>query len=103
MNRETREHIIDSVCASLRKSLGEGGATGLTAAFKDRDGEEIAEIVSLLTNTEAVAVFNWIDDIRGIALLAELPPEMAGYILSHIPAGRVAHLSAETPEHVLGI
>ena len=103
MTRHVFEVTYQSVCAALRKPLCDGGGVGLTAAFKFCTASEIAEVVTALTEPEALAVFEWLDDVRAAAMLTELPEPMTAYILANAPPGRIAHLSAESAEHKLGL
>ena len=103
MTRQVFEATYQNACAALRKPLSDGGGVGLTAAFKFCTPGEIAEVVSTLTNSEGLTVFGWLDDVRAVAMLIELPEEMAHYIVVNAPPGRIAHLSAEEPDHKLGL
>ncbi|MDR3707725.1 MAG: hypothetical protein P4L33_05465 [Capsulimonadaceae bacterium] len=103
MTRQVFEVTIQGVCAALRKPLCDGGGVGLTAAFQFCSASEIAEVVSELTAAEALAIFEWLDDVRAAAMLTELPEPMTNYIITNAPPGRIAHLSAEEAEHKLGL
>jgi len=103
MTRQLFETLFQNVCAALRKPLSDAGGVGLTAAFQHCTAGEIAEIVSKLTPPEALTVFDWLDDVRATGMLAELPAELARYIVTHAPAGRIAHLSVEPADHKLGL
>jgi Mg/Co/Ni transporter MgtE len=103
MSQQNNESVYNNVCAALRKPLSEGGGVGLMAAFRLSTASEIAAVVSRLTPSEALTVFSWLDDVRAIAMLSELPAEMVNFILASAPPGRIAHISAEDQEHKLGI
>jgi hypothetical protein len=104
MTQLEKDNLFNNVCAALRKPLGEGGGVGLMAAFRTCTASEIADVVCLLTPSDALAVFLWLDDVRATAMLSDLPPEMERYILETAPPGRIAHLSAEDALiHKLGI
>jgi magnesium transporter len=87
---------------SLRSALrtpGRGGGVdlALTAATRDMRSEDIAEALRDLTNPEALAVFNWLDNAAAAEVLGDLEPDTARYILSNAPPARIADLLDRLP------
>ncbi|HEY3332086.1 MAG TPA: hypothetical protein VGK19_18805 [Capsulimonadaceae bacterium] len=103
MTNQDFETLYQNVCAALRKPLSDAGGVGLTAAFQHCTSAEVGEIVAKLTPMEALTVFDWLDDVRATAMLAELPDAHVTYILANAPAGRIAHLSVEPADHKIGL
>ncbi len=103
MTQQAFETTIQNVCAALRKPLSDAGGVGLTAAFQHLTASEIAEVAAILEPAEALTIFDWLDDVRATAMLAELPDELARYILLNAPSGRIAHLSVEPADHKIGL
>ena len=103
MTRQVFEAKYQNACAALRKPLSDGGGVGLTAAFRDCTASDIAEVVSNLTHEEALAVFSWLGDAQAVAMLTEVPEEMAAYVVKNAPAGRIARLTGEEMDPKLHI
>ena len=77
---------------ALRAPSGAGGDVALVAATQDARVEDIAEALRDLTNPEALAVFNWLDNKRAADVLGNLEPDTARYILSNAPPTRLVDL-----------
>jgi Mg/Co/Ni transporter MgtE len=90
-----KTNLYDCLCAALRKPISEGGHLALTAALNNRPATDIAVVVDLLSDDEALAIFNWLDNRRAEEMLHVLKPERIDYILRHAPAGRVGNLSPQ--------
>ncbi len=93
MSLTQKTNLYDCLCAALRKPLSEGGHLALTAALTNCHADDIAGVIKLLTNDEALAIFNWLDDSRAQIVLHELEPEKVDYLLRHAPPGRIFRLS----------
>ena len=92
MSLTQKTNLYDCLCAALRKPLSEGGYLALTAALTNRPPNDIAVVVELMTNDEALAIFNWLDDLRAQKMLVGLRPEQASYLLHHAPPGRICKM-----------
>jgi Mg/Co/Ni transporter MgtE len=92
MSQSQKTNLYDCLCAALRKPLSEGGHLALTAALHDLTAADIAGVVDLLTNDEAVVIFDWLDDTRAQLLLKHVKPEQAAYVLLHAPPGRISKM-----------
>jgi Mg/Co/Ni transporter MgtE len=88
-----KTNLYDCLCAALRKSLSDGGHLALTAALQNQTTGNIAVVIELMTDDEALAIFNWLDDHRAAELLRDLRPERVSYLLHHAPPGRVGKMS----------
>jgi Mg/Co/Ni transporter MgtE len=93
MSLTQRTNLYDCLCAALRKPLSEGGHLALTAALNNLAGDDIAVVLDLMTNDEALAIFNWLDDRRAKRMLTGLRPDQVNYLLRHAPAGRICKMS----------
>jgi len=93
MSLTQKTNLYDCLCAALRKPLSEGGHLALTAALTNLPAGDIAGVVELMTNDEALAIFNWLDDNRAQRMLYDLGPEQVSYLLHHAPPGRIYKMS----------
>lgn len=95
---ETTSHeLAASLRAALRVPPSEGGDLALTAVLKAQHPADIAEAMEALTRSEALAVFNWLDNARAAEVLDEIDPELVRYILDNAPPGRIADLLDRLP------
>jgi Mg/Co/Ni transporter MgtE len=93
MSLQKKVNLYDCLCAALRKPLSQGGYIALTAALQSQPAEEIATVVEMMSNDEALAIFNWLDDWRASQMLQGLRPEQVQYLLHHAPAGRLSRMA----------
>jgi magnesium transporter len=77
---------------ALRTPFGGGGDLAMTAVLQGQHPADIAEAMSSLSNAEALAIFNWLDNERAAQVLGELNTETSRYLLENAPAGRLADL-----------
>ncbi|HEX8465035.1 MAG TPA: CBS domain-containing protein, partial [Abditibacterium sp.] len=84
--------LAENLRAALRSPARAGGDVALTAATQNAREEDIAEALRDLTNPEALAVFNWLDNSEAADVLGNLEPDTARYILSNAPPARIADL-----------
>jgi len=96
MQLQTRETLIQSLRAALRHPVGDGNVA-LTAVLSRRHYSEIGEAMAALSNAEALAVFNWLDNDRAAQVLHEIDPETVRYLIDHAPEGRIADLLDRLP------
>jgi hypothetical protein len=91
------QDLFDALCSALRRPLSEGGHVALTAALHDQPADAIAETLSAMEPDEALAVFNWLDDVRASGVLLLVDEELAAFLAMHAPAGRMAHMDGDFP------
>jgi len=91
-----KSNLYDCLCAALRKPLSEGGYIALTAALTNLAADDIAMVVESMTDDEALAIFNWLDDRRAVQLLRNLPTRQVDYLMRHAPAGRICKMTEQT-------
>ncbi|MBW3637931.1 MAG: magnesium transporter [Armatimonadetes bacterium] len=90
-------HLAEQLRAALRTPGRGGGDLALTAATQGMRSEDIAEALRDLTNPEALAVFNWLDNAEAAEVLGDLEPDTARYILANAPPARIADLLDRLP------
>ncbi len=86
------KNLTEQLRAALRVPGGAGGDLALTAVLRGKHHADIAEAMIALSNPEALAAFNWLDNERAAAVLPELEPDTRGYLIDNAPAGRIADL-----------
>lgn len=92
-----RSSLSESLKSSLSKPLGEGGDLRLTAALTGKHPAQIVQAMDELTMSEALAVFNWLDNERAAEVLDELDPETVRFLTDNAPPGRIAILLDHLP------
>jgi magnesium transporter len=97
MTVSVREDLVERLRAALRVSPGDGGELAMTAALQNRHPADIAAVMRELTEGEALAVFNWLDNARAAEVLDELDPELTRHLIEHAPPGRIADLLDRLP------
>ncbi|MBC8103318.1 MAG: magnesium transporter [Cytophagales bacterium] len=93
----TQPSLAQRLRAALRVPAGDGGDLALTAALRTQHPADIAEAMSELARPEALAVFNWLDNVRAAEVLDEVDSELVRYILDNAPPGRIADLLDRLP------
>jgi Mg/Co/Ni transporter MgtE len=93
MSLRQKTDLYDCLCAAVRKPLSEGGSVALTATLHGQTTDQIVLAVSKMTNQDALAVFNWLDDWRASELLHNLKPDQAQYVVRNAPPGRLSRIS----------
>jgi Mg2+ transporter (mgtE) len=94
---ETPVALADRLRSALRIPPGDGGDLAMTAALRGRHPADIAEAMEDLAHPEALAVFNWLDNIRAAEVLDELDPGLVRYLLENAPPGRISDLLDRLP------
>lgn len=94
---QTAVSLAEQLRAALRTPGGAGGDLALVAATQGARPEDIAEALRDLTNPEALAIFNWLDNDRAAQVLGNLEPDTARYILHNAPPARIADLLDRLP------
>ena len=94
---ESSLNLTERLRAALRSPSGAGGDVALTAATQNTRSEDIAEAMRDLANSEALAVFNWLDNERAADVLGALEPDTARYIISNAPPARIVDLLDRLP------
>jgi magnesium transporter len=94
---ETSPTLAERLRAALRVPPGDGGDLAMMAALKDRHPADVAEAMRSLANSEALVVFNWLDNPRAAEVLDEIHSEQARYLLDNAPPGRIADLLDRLP------
>lgn len=89
---KTERNLAERLRAALRVPLASGGDLAMTACLRGKHPADIAEAMASLSNPEALAVFNWLDNARAAQALPELEPDTRRYLLDNAPAGRIADL-----------
>ena len=98
MSQKTRPTSLSATLkAALSKPLGGGGDVRMTAALTGRHPAEIVQAMSEMTNPEALAVFNWLDNSRAAEVLDELDSETVRFLTDNAPPGRMAELLDHLP------
>lgn len=92
MDTQTTLSLAQRLRQALRAPGGAGGDIALVAATQDVRVEDVAEALRDLTNPEALAIFNWLDNARAAAVLGNLEPDTARYLLANAPPSRLADL-----------
>jgi magnesium transporter len=69
----------------------------MTAALRGRHPADIAEVMQEIARPEALAVFNWLDNVRAAEVLDELDRDLVRYLLENAPPGRIADLLDRLP------
>lgn len=85
-------NLTEQLRAALRVPGGAGGDLALTAVLRGKHPADIAEAMIELSNPEALAAFNWLDNERAASVLPELEPDTRSYLIDNAPAGRIADL-----------
>ena len=97
MANETRNNLTDRLRAALRVPPGDGGDLALIAALRGLHHADIAEAMTHLAHSEALAIFNWLDNARAAEVLDELDSDTSRYLINNAPPGRIADLLDRLP------
>lgn len=97
MPSELTAPLSEQIRAALRVPGGGGGDTALVAATQGARPEDLAEALRDLTNPEALAVFNWLDNERAAEVLGSLEPNTARYVVHNAPPARIVDLLDRLP------
>lgn len=89
--------LTDRLRAAIRTPSGAGGDIALVAATQGARAEDLAEAMRDLANSEALAVFNWLDNERAASVLGALEPDTARYLISNAPPARIVDLLDRLP------
>jgi len=82
---------------ALRTPLSNGGDVALTAATRNQHAADLAEALRDLTQPEALAVFNWLDNERAAQVLGSLDAQTRYYVLNNAPSTRIVELLGLLP------
>lgn len=91
------DELVQELKAALSLSLGDGGTAALTTALQHKHPADIAATMEFLTRSEALALFNWLDNARAAEVLDELDAQLVRFLIDSVPPGRIADLLDRLP------
>lgn len=97
MSTQDREDLFTRLRAALRLPSSGGGDNALTSVLRGVHPADIVEAMERLTQSEALAAFNWLDNARAAEVLDELDPNLARFLTENAPPGRIADLLDRLP------
>jgi magnesium transporter len=97
MATSTNSTLSQRLRAALRVPPGDGGDLAMIAALRSQHPADIAEALTALERTEALAIFNWLDNARAAQVLEEIDSDSSRYLIEHAPPGRIADLLDRLP------
>jgi magnesium transporter len=84
--------LLGAVRAALELPLERGGGDALADALRGAHPADIAEALNELSRSEALTVFNWLDNAVAAEVLDQLNDETTTYLVENSPRGRIAQL-----------
>ena len=84
--------LLGAVRAALELPLEQGGDVALADALRGAHPADIAEAIDQMSRSDALAIFNWLDNDVAAEVLDQLDDEMTSYLVEQAPQGRIAQL-----------